>query len=193
MADPVTLSAAGLSAIALSEGVKFLYAEAGEVLKRWWDKRDKASEAASHTPESDDVPLPDVFEESPAQRHVDDAALKILSEDLEATWGRMAPYAAGKPLNPADDALLLEIARFREMLEAISGRTLTFKGEQRKGRATVQSFLELNTLRGRATGVRIDHIEHGEARSVAKVNEIDESGSFTGIDVGTLGARSKQD
>jgi len=40
MPDPVTLSLAAVSSLALTEGVKFFYAQAGELLKWWRDRRD---------------------------------------------------------------------------------------------------------------------------------------------------------
>ena len=38
MVDPLTLSTIG--AVALTEGIKFLYEQAGEVLKRWRERKD---------------------------------------------------------------------------------------------------------------------------------------------------------
>src|SRR4029453_12668768 len=46
MADPLTLAAVG--ALALAEGIKFLYGQAGEVLKRWRER--KATAATGPTP-----------------------------------------------------------------------------------------------------------------------------------------------
>ena len=39
MSDPFTLSSLG--AVAITEGIKFLYAQAGQVLKRWREKREQ--------------------------------------------------------------------------------------------------------------------------------------------------------
>ena len=44
MVDPLSLSAIG--AVALTEGIKFLYEQAGEVLKRWRDRKDAGAKAA---------------------------------------------------------------------------------------------------------------------------------------------------
>ena len=45
MADPLTLAAVG--AVALTEGIKFLYGQAGETLKRW--RESKGTKAATAT------------------------------------------------------------------------------------------------------------------------------------------------
>jgi len=44
MSDPDTLSAAVIGSAALTEGIKFLYRQAGEILKRWRERRDKPRE-----------------------------------------------------------------------------------------------------------------------------------------------------
>ena len=44
MSDPVTITAAGVGMAAISEGIKFLYGQAAELLKRWRERRDKERE-----------------------------------------------------------------------------------------------------------------------------------------------------
>src|SRR5947199_10744351 len=62
MVDPLTLSTIG--AVALTEGIKFLYEQAGEVLKRWRERKNTVKDASPQQDktESVDVKLPDVFE-----------------------------------------------------------------------------------------------------------------------------------
>jgi len=43
MIDPLTISAIG--AVAITEGIKFLYGQAGELLKRWRERKDAAKDA----------------------------------------------------------------------------------------------------------------------------------------------------
>jgi hypothetical protein len=40
MPEPVTITLAVVGTAALKEGVKFLYGQAGELLKRWREKRE---------------------------------------------------------------------------------------------------------------------------------------------------------
>ena len=47
MADPFTLAAVG--AVAITEGIKFLYGQAGDVIK-WWHQRKAAGKSASAEP-----------------------------------------------------------------------------------------------------------------------------------------------
>jgi len=61
MSDPTTLSAAAIGAAALTEGIKFLYGQAGEILKRWRERKDKAAQestAQADQTEAAEVTLP---------------------------------------------------------------------------------------------------------------------------------------
>lgn len=63
MPEPVTITLAAVGTVALTEGVKFLYGQAAELLKRWRERRDAAKTTPSKTVEPAVVELPaDVFE-----------------------------------------------------------------------------------------------------------------------------------
>lgn len=62
MVDPLTISAIG--AVAITEGIKFLYGQAGEILKRWRERKDVAMDVSIQLKNTEpiDVKLPQTFE-----------------------------------------------------------------------------------------------------------------------------------
>src|SRR4051794_36670422 len=88
MPEPLTLT---LGALALTEGVKFFYAQAGELLKWWRERRDKKPEA----PEPAQVVLPDhVFAEQLQDPRIHFDKLDPLAKPLKELLGSLAPYHA---------------------------------------------------------------------------------------------------
>src|SRR5262249_44434515 len=106
MPEPVsTLSLAALGATALTEGVKFLYAQAGELLKRWRERRDKASGSdvtESKETEAVAVTLPsDVFEGDLVDPVIHFSVLKRAEEQFRGLRRDLADYAEGiEPVGP---------------------------------------------------------------------------------------------
>src|SRR5690349_16387636 len=103
MADPFTLTAVG--AVALTEGIKFLYGQAGEALKRW---RERKAAGKSADVEPADVQLPsDAFAgqlERP-QLHFD--AVGRLEQELRDLRAAVADYAQGiDEVDPNNEELL---------------------------------------------------------------------------------------
>ena len=62
MVDPLTLSAIGV--VAITDGIKFLYGQAGEILKRWRERKDTAKDASTQQNKTEPInlKLPSVFE-----------------------------------------------------------------------------------------------------------------------------------
>jgi hypothetical protein len=62
MPEPVTLTAASIGAVALTEGIKFLYGQAGELLKRWRERKEQTGpESGSVNSWLVTVEIPQVF------------------------------------------------------------------------------------------------------------------------------------
>src|SRR5215813_6724051 len=81
MPDPITLAALGT--LAVTEGVKFLYGQAGELIKYWREKK-KAAAAPAATPEPKppEVKLPEVFEGQLVAPKVHDDVLDRVQQNL---------------------------------------------------------------------------------------------------------------
>jgi hypothetical protein len=115
-----------LGSTALSEGIKFLYSQAAEALKRWRERQDKpAREPSSH-------PTPPVFTENAGALafHLD--KVEALEEPLRKLMHSLADYASGtKPVNPGHSELMAAVHALRLAMEQVHQHALTFKGEQR--------------------------------------------------------------
>lgn len=151
MAD---LSLAGVEAATLTQGVTFLYAQAGELLRRRRDAKERAAEARCQADAATDMPsaaaaksvvpaetaafpllqLPDgVFQrggdsaQGPAP-----AVVERLASDLFRARRDVDDYVMGdSALDPRSAAVLQAVGQLRSVLEEIYSTTLTFCGEQR--------------------------------------------------------------
>lgn len=190
MADPLTLSALG--AVALTEGIKFLYEQAGEILKRWRERKDSASKEASPQVmkvEPAEAKLPSIFQGqlTPLQIHFD--AVERLEEQIRGMRKDLSEYAEDiEPVDPHNAFLLQRTEALRQLLEAVYQQRLTFKGEQRPPSGPiVESSIDIEEIAGYAAAVRARQIKEGNVKVDAKVKHIQPGGSFTGIDADTIG------
>ncbi|MFL6075518.1 MAG: hypothetical protein ACJ73S_19185 [Mycobacteriales bacterium] len=124
MADPVVLA----ESTALTEGVRFLYAQASELLRRRRERRDGSSErpvpitAPESPPGVLDRPLPAV--------QVNGTDLDRLESELRSVRLALADFADGIAAVNVDDPALRELAgRARGLLEALYRQRVTFAGE----------------------------------------------------------------
>jgi hypothetical protein len=120
MVDPLSLTAVG--AIALTEGVKFLYAQAGELLK-YRRERKQAPELR---------PPADVLAGSVEPAPPNDERLEELAPALADGWNALATYAQGiEEIDPSDPELRRRVDDLRRALEVVYGQRITFQGETR--------------------------------------------------------------
>lgn len=144
MADPFTLGAIG--ALALTEGIKFLYTQAGALIDSWRKRRDaKAAEEAQHpaaeTPAGDLAPLSqsaDLNGKVDDSRPADPAIVEASISQIEQAFYALAPYNGPVPkaVDDSDATLIEQAERLRRLLEAVYGQRLTFKGEDREPTGT---------------------------------------------------------
>jgi hypothetical protein len=135
---------AGVETATLTQGVAFLYSQAGELLRRRRDARDRAAakpempggEASVPAPESfPSLQLPaDVFE-SPGTAPVlpVPAALDRVADGLLQARRDIDDYVLGMAvLDPESAAVLQAIDRLRRLLEEVYGASVTFRGERQR-------------------------------------------------------------
>jgi hypothetical protein len=161
MVDPLSL--AGLAGVALTEGIKFLYTQAGEALKRWW-ARDEQPIA---------VEQPGVVEGRLEPLVIDVDAAPRLEGDIQQLWSALAPYAQGmRPVDPSNAELVEVTDGLRRALEVLFGQRITFVGEDREPSGTVvRGTAESETVYGTLAGVIAANIRGGalvEGRSTSK-------------------------
>jgi hypothetical protein len=189
MADPLTLTAVG--AVVLTEGIKFLYQLAGEVLKRW---RERKNAGKSATVEPADVELPsNAFDGQLERPQVNLEAVQRLEQDLRDLRAAVADYAQGiDTVNPRNEQLLQTADALRHAMEAVYGQRITFHGEPRPpsgpsavGEANVDEVL------GYVAGLRASKIVGGSATGRVTAKRVEAGGQAVGLDVGTLGREDR--
>ncbi|MGD0243951.1 MAG: hypothetical protein ABSB59_27040 [Streptosporangiaceae bacterium] len=183
MADP--FSAAALGGLVLTQGIKFLYQQAGEVLKRWRQRRDHAAEVA----EARLNPPEDLLEGTaePAEPH--DDVVDRLAEDLRQTRQLLADYADGiETPQPGDHLLAEQVDALRQLLETVYEQRITFKGEQRPPSGPlVAGQVDVDRVIGDAAAVRARVISGGEVKGDAKAKVVEAGGKLTGVEADQIG------
>jgi hypothetical protein len=178
--DPLSLSA--LSASALSEGIKFLYGQAGDVLKRSRERKEGAA--------SDEVGTPpeaarELLAGELAPLRIDFDAVDRLVHELRVLRADLGDYAQGiETVNPADTELVRAADAIRRLLEGAYGQRLTFAGEDRpESGPWIEGSLEVRELAGYAAGVRARLIEAGRIRGSLSAERVEQGGQAYGLDV----------
>jgi hypothetical protein len=188
MAELTTLSLAALGAAALTEGIKFLYGQAGELLKRCRERRDAASKtAASSEPatESVTVVLPEtVFAGQLSAPQLHFAELDRLAEPMRQLRKELGDYVEGiKTVNSSDEGLIKIVDALRQTLEGVYQQRLTFKGEQRpKSGPIVEGRVDVDRVFGVASGVVAEVIGAGaQVRGEAKAGTVEAGADLAGV------------
>lgn len=182
MPEPITLAVLGT--IAATEGIKFLFGQASDLIKAYRERR-KAAEAGEELPATLDVPLqsPPVLDQAPAQTPADTQVVADHDPELADLVRDLSSYATGIDEVSVDDATLAEKAgRLRQLLEAAYGQRLTFKGENRQPTGTRVTVTQvLVDVDGKVTGIRtISGDADAQVRQEAK--RVGPGGEMTGVD-----------
>jgi hypothetical protein len=183
MGDPLTIGMIG--AAALTEGIKFLYGQAGEALKRWRERR------AGREPvkvEPVDVELPAAFEGGLTEPRLYLEAVERLEPDLRDLRAAVADYAQGidEP-DPRNRELLETVDALRRAMEAVYRQRLVFKGEpiprqdiQAVGEADVEEVL------GYVAGLRARRVI-GSVSGRVEARKVGPGGQAVGLEADTIG------
>jgi hypothetical protein len=191
MPEPLTTT---LGTVALTEAVKFLYGQAGELFKRWRERRDTAKTIQSQASEPAVAELPaELFEGQLSAPQIYYDKLTRVEPRLKELVGKIAPYHIDpESIDAKDENLLKAIDDLRRTLEVIYQQRLTFKGET--GRPPSGPFIEgevdVEHALGDVAGVRIDKLTEGTARGKATVKIADKGSVVSGTYVKEAGRES---
>lgn len=187
MADPV------LTTVVLTEGVKFLYGQGGEILRRWRDRHDKmkvdASAGMGET-ESVDVRLPAIaFEGQLSSPEIHFDAVALAEEAIRGLRRDLSEYVDETlPIDPADTELVRWVDALRTLLEAVYQQRLTLKGEERPASGpVVGARIDVERVVGEVAAVRARRIIGGRVTGEARAGTVDAGGQLIGVDVDTIG------
>lgn len=178
MVETITLGLVGVEIV--KGGIKFLYDQAGEVLKRWREHKKDPDKATAPVTVADPN-----FEQLTAPVKIDLDVVETLNEELSAARKELTEYADGiLDYDPNDQSLLKNVNVLRTLMESVYGSPLTFKGEQRAANEVlINSIADIQSVKGYAAAVRIENIEKGTINANSKVGEVSEKGTFVGVDI----------
>lgn len=171
------LSLAALGVTALTEGVKFLYAQAGDLLRRRRDRTEcDAREPVTESPvlvEPRSLPNPDLD------------MIGRLEAELRGLRTDLHDYASGvDAIDPQDAWLLSRADALRKVLEAIYGIPLTLAGEHR-AEPRIRGRITAEDVAGYVAAVRADRITGGAIDGEVRVRRVYSGAEVVGIDLGT--------
>jgi hypothetical protein len=200
MPDPVTLAAVG--GFALTEGIKFLYGQAGEALKHWQERKKAKAAAAAEASEAVEaveaapalepvqVTLPaDAFDGQLRDPRLHLEAVERLEQDLRDLRAAVADYAQGiDEVDPKDEQLLAKVDALRQAMEAVYGQRIAFKGEPGppSGDAVVGEA-KVGEVLGYVAGLRARRIVGGSVIGRVEADSVGPGGQAVGLEADTIG------
>ena len=188
MVDPGTLALASVANLALTEGVKFLYAQAGELLKWWRQRRDAAHDDAAKEQPVRVEPPPAIqgkaFEARPSV-----VAVERLEKDLRALRADLLEYVDGTEVaDVSDPAYLARVDALRRALEVIYQHRLTFVGEVRPpSEPSIDVDMAAESVAGYITAVRSHQMAGGSIDARMRVGRVEPGGSVVGVEADVIG------
>lgn len=191
MTDSWNLGAMGSEALA--EGIKFLYAQAGEALKSWRERRSHArfqGEANESAGVPVEVILPtDVFTGELVGVRLDLREISRLEDKLKELRHALMDYIDGvADVDPADSQLWAVIDELRHSMEAIYGQKITFRGESAvSSGAQVTGHVKADSVSGYAAGMRSRHLVSGSVKGDVESATVEPSGEVVGVDIEEIG------
>ena len=180
MVDPLSLSVLG--GVAAAEGIKFLYGQATELLRRRAARKDAEAKGETASAEPMKVEAPDLLEGRLEPVVEDEQAVDELADELNTLRKELSDYVDGLATpDAADPKLNRTVEAIRQALESAVGQTITFKGEQRQPSGTVvEGRVNAETVRGIASGIDTDTVT-GEMRGAARADTVEETGRLAGV------------
>lgn len=181
--EPLTLSA--LTGAALTEGIKFLYSQAGEVLRR---RRAHKEEMASDEP-IDIVPS-DVLDGALERVKPDWTAFDRFEASIRDLRRTLSDFADGADeVDPRDHKTLATVDALRRALEVVLRQRITLKGERRSASGPlVFAHAEVEQVAGYVAAVRSDLIMDGGVEGSVHAEIVHPGGEVVGVDARRIGA-----
>jgi hypothetical protein len=179
------LSLGALSASALTEGIKFLYSQAGEVLRRRRERSDTGDQdtAVTVVPEAQAA-----LEQPMLPARIDDAALAGLESEIRVLRSALADYAQEiDVVDPSDSELLETVHALRRALEGVLRQSLTLRGEQRPAGPDIDVALRVGEVEGEVRGVVARLVEGGRINATLHIDRVGGQGRVTGFQSDEIG------
>ncbi|MFJ9889328.1 hypothetical protein ACIQRW_26175 [Streptomyces sp. NPDC091287] len=181
--DPITL--AGITAVALNEGVRFLYDQAGEVLRNYRERRAATTELPPELFESSSAEAGESGESGESRELVADLdTVARLESELRGLRRDLGEYGQGVDLvDPRDSEVLALVDGLRRTLEAVYGAPIVFLGEPRPDAVRIRGGVEVQEVRGYVAGVRGLPASGGDITGTVRADTVEEGGRAIGVDL----------
>ncbi|MDK9494215.1 hypothetical protein QEZ40_000084 [Streptomyces katrae] len=170
------LTLAGLGGVALSEGIRFLYGQADQVLRGRREARASASAGDASSPSS---------VSADGATSLDHALVERFEGDIRALMVELEPYRAGTgaPVlaDPGNRQLVDTAEALRRILSVLGG-PVPPGGESAR---TVDVQLDVEQVAGYVAGVRGRAPKEVDLKVRLKTRTVDEGGEVLGVDFGT--------
>lgn len=154
---------AGLGATALTEGVKFLYQQASDLLQR---RRAKKGD------------LPDVVAEPRVLPEADPERVAACENELTQLVGELAKRLPEHgSVSAGDRSVLLVAEALRQVLGAVYGTSIVFSGEA----ASVHAVVNVDEVAGVVAGVQAKLDDGGTFRSEVTIGRVEPGGEVYGF------------
>jgi hypothetical protein len=176
MADPMSLAALG--AVAITEGIKFVYGQASELLKRRRERKKTGVEPTEPVP----IKNSEVLEGRLEPLKVDYEILEQVQGDMAALAFELADYKDGD-VAPGPD-VAEKVDELRRALEAVYGQRITFKGEthQESSGATLSGEARATLVKGLVAGVDVGSVSGGaRVEGKATADTVGKEGELYGV------------
>jgi len=193
MPEPITLTTVGI--VALTQGVRFLYAQAGEFLAQW-RRRKEASAAPESTAVSTTPVPPGIFDGPLALGDADLSVLDTVGKDMLTAKKELANIVDGSSdVDVADETFLRNVQLLRWSMEQVLGHRITFVGENRAptGSPVVRGEVDVDLLKAsEAVGADVGDVVQGTVEGKAFVRTASDNSKVVGTRAGTIGAPSRR-
>ncbi|CAM5328840.1 hypothetical protein [Streptomyces avidinii] len=185
----VELPLAAVTVTVLTEGVRFLYDQAGALLAR---RRERAAEAGAAEESS---PTPPVVAEPRELPAPDPILVERFEAELRGLRADLHEYASGvDPVTTTDPELLGRVDALRRVLEAIHGTPLLFTGEpgdpgEPDATTVVRGRVDTDEVAGYVAAVRAER-PAGTVEGYVRAKRVEQGGEVVGVDLGS-GSRTR--
>lgn len=169
-----------LAGSAVTQFFGFGYAQLGEIVTGWREKR------AGKSRPIEILPIPEELAPVAEPLVIREEVLSVRFAELEALQERLRGYR-GQELDGGDPALRQALADLRSALEEVFEAELSFRGEYR-AKAAVYVNQNVEDLHGRAIAMRIGSAgAAADAQVEQRIGTVHEGGEATGLQIDRLG------
>jgi hypothetical protein len=174
------LTLAAVTGAVISEGIKFLYKQAGELLTSWRKRRDQPDTDPPRALEPPEV----VHMEN--ARPVEEPKNREIVDQLQELED-MAERVKDGEVDPDSPEGRATAAALREMLEPLLRTPISFAGEGERSLTISDIEVKAREVVGRLTGLRADLAKLTGKVQISKVraeaDKVDQGGEVMGVDL----------